>query len=90
MMPVALGRVRNPYELTRREVEVLCCFAMGLRCSEVASRLRIDNRTVHFHLQNAYGKLEVHDRYAALRRAGLAGMSDEELLAISLLGEIKL
>ena len=90
MMPVVLGRVRNPYELTRREVEVLCCFAMGLSRVAVARRLCVEPRTVDYHLHNAYEKLEVHDRYAALRLVGLAGMGDDELLAISLSGEIKL
>ena len=62
--------------LTPREREVLDLVAEGLRNADVAERLSIAPGTVRRHLENAYAKLGVHTRTAAvarLRRRDLLG-----------------
>ncbi len=55
--------------LTRREREVLSLVAEGMTNAEIAARLWISAGTVRRHLENAYSKLEVHTRIAAVRAA---------------------
>jgi DNA-binding NarL/FixJ family response regulator len=55
--------------LTAREQEVLALVREGLRNDEVASRLHIGKATVRMHLSNAYAKLGVHERPAAIAEA---------------------
>jgi Response regulator containing a CheY-like receiver domain and an HTH DNA-binding domain len=55
--------------LTAREYEVLQLLARGLRNKEIAARLTVSERTVHFHLANIYQKLQVSGRTEALRKA---------------------
>jgi DNA-binding CsgD family transcriptional regulator len=57
--------------LTPREHEVLALVAEGLTNGEIAQRLWISAGTVRRHLENAYGKLGVHTRTAAVRAASL-------------------
>lgn len=62
--------------LTPRERQVLELVGEGLRNADVADVLRIAPGTVRRHLENAYGKLGVHTRTAAvarLRRRDLLG-----------------
>jgi DNA-binding NarL/FixJ family response regulator len=62
--------------LTPREREILELVGEGLRNADVAAALRISPGTVRRHLENAYGKLGVHTRTAAvarLRRRDLLG-----------------
>jgi len=54
-------------ELTRRERQVLDVVAEGKTNHQVAEALRISDGTVRRHLQNAYAKLGVHTRTAAVR-----------------------
>ncbi|HEY9457862.1 MAG TPA: helix-turn-helix transcriptional regulator, partial [Gaiella sp.] len=56
-------------QLTPREQEVLGLVAEGLTNAEIASRLWISAGTVRRHLENAYAKLGVHTRTAAVRAA---------------------
>ena len=61
--------------LTARERQVLAHVADGLTNAEVARALTISPETVRKHLENAYGKLGVHTRTAAVaaitaRRSG--------------------
>lgn len=56
-------------QLTPREHEVLGLVAEGLTNAEIASRLWISAGTVRRHLENAYAKLGVHTRTAAVRAA---------------------
>ena len=53
--------------LTRREREVLLLVAEGQTNAEVAEHLWISGGTVRRHLENAYAKLGVHTRTAAVR-----------------------
>jgi DNA-binding CsgD family transcriptional regulator len=54
--------------LTRREAEILALAARGLDNPSIASELGTSVRTVHKHLENAFRKLAVRDRRAAVAR----------------------
>jgi DNA-binding NarL/FixJ family response regulator len=64
-----LGRRRGPAGLTAREVEILTLVAHGMSNREVAERLVVSEHTVHRHLANAYARLGVSSRAAAVRLA---------------------
>ena len=55
--------------LTQRESEILRWVASGATNAEVARQLWVTEHTVRKHLENIYGKLEVHTRTAAIARA---------------------
>jgi DNA-binding CsgD family transcriptional regulator len=64
--------------LTRREQEILCYVSTGLTAAAIGHRLRISTGTVRKHLENAYNKLDCHDRLLAVQRArelGLLGIT---------------
>jgi predicted ATPase/DNA-binding CsgD family transcriptional regulator/predicted negative regulator of RcsB-dependent stress response len=67
--PPQAGPSTYPADLTPREVEVLQLVAQGLTDPEIAEELVISPRTVHAHLRNVYGKLDVSSRTAAARFA---------------------
>jgi len=52
--------------LSDRELEVLQHVAEGLSNREIALKLCIAHGTVKNHLQNIYGKLQVHSRTQAV------------------------
>ena len=54
--------------LTDREAEVLGLVALGLTNGEIAVRLVVSRTTVRTHLENIFGKLDVHTRTAAVAR----------------------
>lgn len=56
--------------LTRRELEVLQCLALGFANKEIARQLEISTETVKFHIAAIYSKLGVNNRTEAVR-AGL-------------------
>lgn len=60
--------------LTRREIEVLALVADGLRNKEVAATLGVTEDTIETHLKNAFGKLGVSDRTAAVKVALTRGV----------------
>lgn len=47
-------------ELTKREQEVLALLAQGVRADAIGGQLFISPNTVRTHIQNAYGKLDIH------------------------------
>jgi LuxR family maltose regulon positive regulatory protein len=55
--------------LSEREIEVLQLIAAGLSNREIAQKLFIEVGTVKTHINNLYGKLEVHSRTQAIARA---------------------
>ncbi|PWW21016.1 regulatory LuxR family protein [Geodermatophilus normandii] len=65
---------REELGLTAREVQVLGHVGSGLTADAVARLLRISDRTVHKHLENAYRKLDRHDRLLAVDRARELGV----------------
>ncbi|WP_253258372.1 LuxR C-terminal-related transcriptional regulator [Pseudonocardia sp. N23] len=71
----AVRTVRPPEQtLTRREGQVLGLVALGLTADAIGRRLGISGRTVHKHLEHAYGKLGCADRLSAVLRARELGL----------------
>jgi LuxR family transcriptional regulator, maltose regulon positive regulatory protein len=71
------GTVTNLHiveQLSGREVEVLKLLAQGKSDKQIAECLIIARETVHKHLKNIYGKLEVHNRASAIVRARELGL----------------
>jgi LuxR family maltose regulon positive regulatory protein len=60
--------------LSERELEVLRLVAQGLSDRQIAERLIVAAGTVKRHLNNLYGKLNVHSRTQALARAKEIGL----------------
>ncbi len=57
--------LRTGRRLTRREVQILELLRGSLSNKEIGSALGLTERTVRFHLRNAFEKLGVHSRLAA-------------------------
>jgi DNA-binding CsgD family transcriptional regulator len=66
---VLLLSEQRPFGLTHREREILTLIAEGRTNAEVATALWISPATVRKHLENAYTKLRVTTRTAAVRSA---------------------
>jgi len=60
--------------LSQRELEVLRLIAAHLSRTEIAQELFISVNTVRSHIKNIYGKLGVHKRKDAIRRARDLGL----------------
>ncbi|HET9314465.1 MAG TPA: response regulator transcription factor, partial [Vicinamibacteria bacterium] len=65
---------RDRNGLTPREVEVLRLISDGLSNQAIAERLFISEHTVHRHVANVLGKLDVSSRSAAVAQAGRLGL----------------
>ncbi len=61
-------------ELTARELDVLRLMARGLRNKEIAAELFITERTVKFHANSIYQKLDVNGRTEAVSRSIQRGL----------------
>jgi DNA-binding CsgD family transcriptional regulator len=59
----------NRHGLTDREAEILAWVARGKTNQEIAALLVVSPHTVRTHLENAFKKLRVHTRTAAVIRA---------------------
>lgn len=57
--------------LSLRERDVLEALAKGFSYKEIATNMFLSVETVRTHIRNIYEKLHVHNRGAALRKAGL-------------------
>lgn len=64
--------------LTRRECEILSTLTRGGSSKEVAAELFCSKRTVDFHLDRIYRKLQVNNRLQALHKAASLGILQEE------------
>jgi LuxR family maltose regulon positive regulatory protein len=60
--------------LSERELEILRHLNGPLSTPEIAEQLVVSANTVRTHIKNIYGKLGVHGRSAAVRRAGELGL----------------
>jgi DNA-binding NarL/FixJ family response regulator/signal transduction histidine kinase len=67
-------RERLPEMLTERELEVLRLVASGARNREIAERLVVSEKTIKYHLGQAYSKLDVAGRTEAVARARELGL----------------
>ncbi len=72
--PPAAPAARDRSGLTPREIEVLRLISDGLGNQAIADRLFISEHTVHRHVANVLGKLEVSSRSAAVAQAGRLGL----------------
>ncbi|WP_406446012.1 helix-turn-helix transcriptional regulator [Streptomyces sp. NBC_01613] len=61
-------RHRPPVRLTLRELDVLRCVARGMSTPQIAAQLVVSTSTVRKHLENAFGRLGVSSRTAAVAR----------------------
>jgi LuxR family transcriptional regulator, maltose regulon positive regulatory protein len=66
--------VNMPEELTRRELSVLRRLESGLSNREIAEAIFVTEGTLKWHLHNAYSKLDVRNRSAAVARARTLGI----------------
>ena len=64
---------QNPFNLTRREAQVLELMATGLRNSAIARKLFLSTRTVDHHVSAVLNKLGVTTRSEAIALAGRGG-----------------
>jgi LuxR family maltose regulon positive regulatory protein len=68
--PVEMDKISGLVEpLSEREMDVLKLLAHGCSDKKIAETLVIARETVHKHLKNIYGKLDVHSRTEAVARA---------------------
>ena len=54
---------------TKREIEILEQLSKGLNYAQVAENLFISQGTVRKHIENIYGKLQVHNKVEAVQIA---------------------
>ncbi|WP_293299289.1 response regulator transcription factor [Pedobacter sp. UBA4863] len=57
------------FALTTREVEVLELLSKGLKYSAIADTLFLSVSTIRKHIENIYGKLQVHNKLEAIQKA---------------------
>ena len=60
--------------LTAREMEILALLADGNSTRQIATELSLSPATVRNHIQNIFYKLDVHNRFAAVRRGHECGL----------------
>lgn len=74
----ALKLLRNPPDfespkeevnLTTREIEILEQTSKGLTYTQIGENLFISPKTVRKHIENIYGKLQVHSKLEAVQKA---------------------
>jgi DNA-binding NarL/FixJ family response regulator len=71
--------LQKPIELTPRELDVIRLVAEGLSNKEIAEQLVISPRTVNFHLDNLFAKLNVRSRTEAAILALRQGWIERKL-----------
>ena len=64
-MSFGSGSAAPTEELTRRELDVLKCVALGMSNAEIAEALSVSVPTVHSHVHNLLGKLNLTSRTQA-------------------------
>jgi PAS domain S-box-containing protein len=72
--PPAANGAAPTAELTRRELEILRLIAGGANTRAMAERLHVSPATIRNHVQNIFGKLDVHSRLEAAAHAHRHGL----------------
>jgi PAS domain S-box-containing protein len=72
--PPAANAAAPTAELTRRELEILRLIAGGANTRAMAERLHVSPATIRNHVQNIFGKLDVHSRLEAAAYAHRHGL----------------
>ncbi len=67
-------KMTDTVRLTKRELEILSLIVEGHSSKQVADQLFVSKRTVDFHLDNIYEKLQVTNRMQAMQRASRLGL----------------
>ncbi|MDQ3279312.1 MAG: helix-turn-helix transcriptional regulator [Bacteroidota bacterium] len=67
---VTADGMMNFSPLTARERDVLNLWARGMQQKEIAVQLTLSPGTVKKHLRNVYKKLNAHNKFEALTKAG--------------------
>jgi DNA-binding NarL/FixJ family response regulator len=67
--PPAFDVPKEEINLTSREIEILEQTAKGLNYNQIGENLFISPKTVRKHLENIYGKLQVHSKLEAVQKA---------------------
>lgn len=65
---------KRKVQLTKRELEVLGLALEGKSSKDIADALYVSVRTIDFHLDNIYDKLQVSNRVQAFRCASRLGL----------------
>jgi DNA-binding NarL/FixJ family response regulator len=74
----------NTFELSKREIEILEHLAKGDTYQQIADKLFISPKTVRKHIENIYGKLQVHNKVEAIdvaKRSGILSIVGFTLLS---------
>lgn len=67
--PPKFEEAKEEITLTPRETEILEQTAKGLNYNQIGENLFISPKTVRKHLENIYGKLQVHNKMEAVQKA---------------------
>lgn len=67
--PPKFEEAKEEISLTAREIEILEQTAKGLNYNQIGENLFISPKTVRKHLENIYGKLQVHNKMEAVQKA---------------------
>jgi len=70
------GKTQRPYRLSEREIAVLQEVARGKSNKEIASGLKLSEKTIKNHLRSIFSKMEVSDRTQAAMRGIQEGFID--------------
>ncbi len=62
--------------LTKRELQVYELVAVGMSRKDIAQRLFVSPDTVHFHTQNIFAKLHIHNRADIIRNVPTSASPD--------------
>jgi DNA-binding CsgD family transcriptional regulator len=69
--------LKNPFHVTRREVQVLQLLDLGFSNREIADKLFVSSKTVDHHVSSVLGKLNAKNRSAAAAIARGAGLIEQ-------------
>jgi DNA-binding NarL/FixJ family response regulator len=68
------GSGSSPVQLSQREIEALTWSARGKSSTDIAVLMKLSERTVNFHIENAIRKLGVATRIQAAVKGALLGL----------------